>query len=738
MFGKDEIVAALMNSRGDIKAAAALVLASANGERTDPDVIRAEVDNFLHYLVATELMLNDKDLSKVAELTWIILSPMRRSTGIDSQNTLVLKLATIKAILQQELGSDEKKINNYIRELEIPFADQRKYYNILIRDIPRGRGPRPLHKQRHPGKAVESSSGRDELLETLVNIIKKVFPAKSARVLDANTQTVDRAKLREEADRFGIDYQGLSNYKLLNILFDYWNNEGLEGLPSTDDYPDLEFIEEVGSGTYGEVWRVRDEKTNVLYAAKLFHTDGFFDADDGIKELYDEALLLRWLNPIGSDIGPNPNVVSYIGMWQDYPMLGRDKKPIQVPLLLSEYIDGMNLLKVKSNVGAKDKFMDMNWMAEQLFNGIAHIHSLGVAHRDIKPNNIMLEGPSLDSDDNYRRGRIVIVDFGLSCVVDKTLTENRTSDKACTNEVEKGNGGTWIYQSPEVMNFYSVFRTMSGHQRIQFTTDMSIQYSSDIWACVLTLLEVLLPRDTFYETYIQPQANRLSAGEIATLEPEEIIMFELQTFITEGGSEKLIDIKENVDNDVKKLSKRIIRENDFYGIDVQRTKSIVSICNYLTSLLLSFERRRSAKQVFDLIYSSNKSAIVWFDGLGRVKPLPEKVRVHVRGKEDHEFEVSLNDDAAMVRQKKEDEMGFPLGRQPGKFALYLITEEGTVIPTDNSSMRGIVQRVGIRPRFFFQAAPAGGRRHPKAHYHDNGEITAISDDTVLRDGRYYG
>jgi serine/threonine protein kinase len=52
----------------------------------------------------------------------------------------------------------------------------------------------------------------------------------------------------------------------------------------------------------------------------------------------------------------------------------------------------------------------------QLFTGLTHLHRLGIAHRDIKPDNVMI-GPD---------GQLKIIDLGISCIKGTCLNNSFT------------------------------------------------------------------------------------------------------------------------------------------------------------------------------------------------------------------------------------------------------------------------------------------------------------------------
>lgn len=69
-----------------------------------------------------------------------------------------------------------------------------------------------------------------------------------------------------------------------------------------------------------------------------------------------------------------------------------------------------------------------------LFSGLAHVHSLGIIHRDIKPSNVLLRSPS---------GPAYLGDFGIAWK-DGDL-DSEPTDKKITDV------GTTAYRPPELM-----------------------------------------------------------------------------------------------------------------------------------------------------------------------------------------------------------------------------------------------------------------------------------------------
>jgi serine/threonine-protein kinase len=96
-----------------------------------------------------------------------------------------------------------------------------------------------------------------------------------------------------------------------------------------------------------------------------------------------------------------------------------------MPFLSMEYIDGEDLASLLHRIGRLpgDKAIET---ARKICAGLAAAHDKGVIHRDLKPQNIMMN----------KRGEVLIMDFGLAAIADQLIgAESRN--------------GTPLYMSPE-------------------------------------------------------------------------------------------------------------------------------------------------------------------------------------------------------------------------------------------------------------------------------------------------
>jgi len=216
------------------------------------------------------------------------------------------------------------------------------------------------------------------------------------------------------------------------------------------DPPCLFKLEKLGSGTYGQIWKANLFQTGDPRALKVFDDSRSESKLDMIRE----AQILDLVQ--GSH-----HVVKYFmacdGIHSDLPIYNVLQSNL---FLLLEYVDGSNMW----DLPFQGRVENMDWICKQSFDGLDFIHSKGVVHRDLKGGNIMIEQATSG-------WRVVIVDFGLSCVD----PELGTIIKPC----ETDHAGTYDYLSPEI----------ASHLIRQTVPPFEIEYANDVWGMGITLLE---------------------------------------------------------------------------------------------------------------------------------------------------------------------------------------------------------------------------------------------------------
>lgn len=143
-------------------------------------------------------------------------------------------------------------------------------------------------------------------------------------------------------------------------------------------------IDERGSGNFGTVYVARDTVSNYIYAAKIMRIDHVGD-NELVERFKREAFILYSLN--------DPHIVRVI----DYVNEGN------LYYIVMHHIDGQNLKYYIQNYGPMELLRALDYV-HQVAEGLEAAYKHGVVHRDIKPQNILINN----------RGLVKIADFGLS------------------------------------------------------------------------------------------------------------------------------------------------------------------------------------------------------------------------------------------------------------------------------------------------------------------------------------
>ena len=120
----------------------------------------------------------------------------------------------------------------------------------------------------------------------------------------------------------------------------------------------------------------------------------------------------------------HPHVVSYIEHGTHNGMV----------YLVSEYVGGMDASKLAKHRGGKLHFMEVAQILEQTLAALDFAHNLGFVHRDIKEQNILVDG-------NYPNYISKLTDFGLA----KSFKQTGMSGVTMVGDV----AGTIAYMPPE-------------------------------------------------------------------------------------------------------------------------------------------------------------------------------------------------------------------------------------------------------------------------------------------------
>jgi polar amino acid transport system substrate-binding protein len=188
-----------------------------------------------------------------------------------------------------------------------------------------------------------------------------------------------------------------------------------KGVPGIDQlarfFPQLQILELLGQGGMGAVFKARQQGLDRLVALKILPPETGRDPAFAERFLREAQSLARL---------SHPNVVAV----HDFGQAGG------LSYLVMEYVDGVDLRHVLRAGPTRPE--EALRIAAQVAEALHYAHEEGIVHRDVKPENILLD----------HKGRVKIADFGLA----KLLSHTPAAPVLTTaNQVM----GTMHYMAPE-------------------------------------------------------------------------------------------------------------------------------------------------------------------------------------------------------------------------------------------------------------------------------------------------
>lgn len=177
-------------------------------------------------------------------------------------------------------------------------------------------------------------------------------------------------------------------------------------------------VRKLGEGGFGIVYLTTDS-SGKEYATKIIH-----NADEVMRESYEREMLM--LQAVSQS--KCAKFSAYLHDNFDLMINGQEWN-----VIVQEFINGPDLSKYLDSRPVALSDADKFNMVVDIARGIQCIHSLGVAHRDIKADNMIIK---LDGD------KPIIIDFGLACL----MYDPQSKTTACYGEAL----GTYVYMPIEM------------------------------------------------------------------------------------------------------------------------------------------------------------------------------------------------------------------------------------------------------------------------------------------------
>lgn len=203
---------------------------------------------------------------------------------------------------------------------------------------------------------------------------------------------------------------------------------GYRTLAKGDRISEYVLVQKLGQGGFGEVWKAEHAQIPGKFVAVKVPTSA--ESSDLLRK---EAVFQHQLD--------HPNIVHTVG-------LNTEHDP---PYFLMEYVEGKNLREFMNQEGILPPPYAID-VAVQVLEALAYAHSKGIIHKDVKPENILVEKRRVQvaRDHKALMHYVKITDLGLGHLPDKTPQDLVLSDNSRTSGLRQL-AGTMFYMAPEQM-----------------------------------------------------------------------------------------------------------------------------------------------------------------------------------------------------------------------------------------------------------------------------------------------
>jgi len=300
-----------------------------------------------------------------------------------------------------------------------------------------------------------------------------------------------------------------------------------------------EFLESVGSGGMGIIYKAKHLALNRIVAIKLLHP--YLLNEDTILRFQREARTASKLR--------HPNLIEV----QDVGTTEEGQ-----PFMVMDFVSGQSLSDLIHQKGRLSVEETLKIFV-QICSGLAYAHNQNILHRDLKPSNVML------ITDEHGSTTAKILDFGIAKVLEEG--ENKAATLTKTGDVfgsplymspEQGAGGNVDRRSdlyslgcmlfecltgtPPFMG-KSIIETLMAHAQQKPMSlkeaTLGLDFPPELNSVVMKLLAKA--PDERYQSVLEVREDLLAIIESATLQAPEVVVTKRELRDKAGGESTISD-----------------------------------------------------------------------------------------------------------------------------------------------------------------------------------------------------
>ena len=338
-------------------------------------------------------------------------------------------------------------------------------------------------------------------------------------------------------------------------------------------------LEMIGGGGMANVYLAHDMILDRDVAVKVLRLD-FANSEEFIRRFHREAQSATSL--------AHPNIVSIYDVGEEE----------SIYYIVMEHVNGQTLkqyIQTNSPVPIEEALLIM----EQITSAISHAHQNHIIHRDIKPQNILLD----------QRGNVKITDFGIAMALSATSITQTNSVLGSVHYLspEQARGGVANHQSDIYSLGIVMFELLTGRlpfsgesavsialKHLQSETPSLRRWNPNIPQSVENIVLKATAKDPFhrYESVEAMEADiRTSLDPSRADEPKFTIPFDDDMtkaipVITEDKPFSNLDETIIHDNELKKHTDVVDKEPDIKEKKKKKSKKVPIILTTVTSIIL--------------------------------------------------------------------------------------------------------------------------------------------------------